>query len=226
MSLENILIRVSNSISERVNKFMLDPDYRLNCKETNIGLEAEKHSIIYYALERLRNCEKFRLENLDGKPQLQDGSDAITGYSQSGSSYEQGFYNKEKTVGSSFGTGLSTNALKGVSADVIDGKEYIMPNIINDDIIENVPGSDRYMPVYFDENNNLSVAHSICENYLTLGKSGKTVAYCTTKDETVFKGRVTAKGNVILFLNLIVIFKKITRRQIIVKTFEYIPKMK
>ena len=63
MKSSNILIRVSNSISERVNKFMLDPYYRLNCKESSIGLEAEKHSIIYYALERLHNCEKFRLEN-------------------------------------------------------------------------------------------------------------------------------------------------------------------
>ena len=136
---------------------------------------------------------------INGTVSAKSYADWLTGNSAADSNYESLYYNKDKVSGT-FGIGLSDNAMNGISADIIDEKEYIMPNILNDDIIENAPSTQNYLPVYFDDNNILTIAHSIDENSLTLGESGKMTAYCATKAETVFNDRVTVKGNVILFL--------------------------
>lgn len=127
-------------------------------------------------------------------------ADAITGtLSVTGLNYGELYYNKEKTS-CYCGIGLSDNAMKGVSADNIDGKSYIMPDAVNDVVIENAPDTEGYMPLYLDENNSFRFAIAIDENSLTLGVDGKTTGYCVTNDETVLKDRVAVKGNVILIL--------------------------
>ena len=126
-------------------------------------------------------------------------ADAVSGYHNSDSSYEQCFYNKDK-ADSSYGIGFSDNAMKGISADIIDDKEYIMPNAINDYIEENNKETDGWSLAYLNANKELAF-HPVGWTYY-LNDKGERVEVTNAKiitpetealtdDVYIVKGNVT-----------------------------------
>ena len=107
------------------------------------------------------NALLLKISDLKGNVPRQIGADAITGYTVSGSTYENCFYNKEKTVASSFGTGLSDNAMNGLTADE---NGNLMPYCVNDNL------KDGWLRAAFDDNKQLQFIQN--GTPIAIGKHG------------------------------------------------------
>ena len=109
-----------------------------------IGSEGDEAAYQQSAPKALvKNCHTF------GAVSANSDAGSITGHSVSDSNYEQCFYDKEKAVGNSLGTGLSTNAMHGIAADE---NGNLMPYCVNDYIKENDKSKDGWLRAAFDEN--------------------------------------------------------------------------
>ena len=163
----------------------------------------EKSAVIF------QSCHTF------GSVSATQGIGGITGHSASGSNYEQCFYDKEKAVGNSLGTGLSTNAMHGIAADESGN---LMPYCVNDYIKENDKSKDGWLRAAFNKNgspafisdtavmyigadglvNYTEDAKPVTDSMEKLGEKGE-IYYV---DGTVIRdGRIQILGNVTLILN-------------------------
>lgn len=76
---------------------------------------------------------------------------AISGFSAEGSEYELCLYNKEYCTADAHGIGVSPDALYGKATDTVGGKEFRMPDYVNDYINENGKVSDGWLYMVFTE---------------------------------------------------------------------------
>ena len=157
---------------------------------------------------KTNNDEKFKLINLEGQKPRQIGADAITGYSVSGSTYENVYYNKDKTVGC-HGIGISDDAMNGLDTDTVDGKDCLMPYCINAYIKENKKSKDGWLRVAFNEENVLTFVadnsavymsnDGLCHYFENAIKVTEDMEELGTTEESstyVVEGNITTNGRV------------------------------
>ena len=126
--------------------------HSLDCSSTEgyldvTGAKADKGTNVgTYTFNGNAN-QKFRLvrtgEHMGG----------ITGHSASGSTHEMCVFSKDDSPDNGCGIGVSHDALWGSATDTVDGKEFKMPDSVNDYIAANGKQKDGWLRVAFDADN-------------------------------------------------------------------------
>ncbi len=165
------------------------------------GSTADGTSVIAYKYQSGGWNDRFILIDSKGNSAEQVGAGAITGNSSSDSVYENCFYNKEVCPTDYHAVGLSADAVKGISANTVDGKKYIMPDALNDYCDEHGHFADGWIKIYIDSEKKLAYSKIInADSELPVfGESGKSKGYEITENIT-FADRITVLGNVSLYL--------------------------